>query len=213
MDRQWQQGQAARVNAAPPGDGATDAVDPQDEATLAVPFPELDELLRPFHPELDPGAGLGIPAHVTILHPFAAPSSLSPADVEWLRDLFAATPAFDCRFTRTRWFADHVLWLEPEPTADFRRLTARVAARFPEHPPYGGAYPGITPHLTLAKRDTDGDPASARESLDRLHRVERRIADLLPVTLPADRVALMQGGPDVTGWRSLLDFPFGREPA
>lgn len=209
MDRQWQQGQAARVNAAPVGDGAAGAEDPDHEATLAVPFPDLDERLRPFHADLDPESGRGIPAHVTILHPFVPPAGLDRADVDWLRDLFAATPAFDCRFTRTRWFTDQVLWLEPEPSADFRRLTATVAARFPDHPPYGGAYPGITPHLTLAKRVPDDDPAVARAALDRLHAVERRIAELLPITLPADRVALMQGGTDVTGWHSVLDFPFG----
>lgn len=191
------------------GDGAADAGDPDDEATLAVPFPDLDELLRPFHPELDPHTGIGIPAHVTIIHPFAGPGALDGADVDWLRDLFAATPAFECRFVRTRWFADEVLWLEPEPSDDFRRLTLTVAERFPEHPPYGGAYPAITPHLTLARCDPADDPAAVARALDRLHAVERRIADLLPIALPADRVALMRGGADVTGWRSVLDFPFG----
>ena len=31
----------------------------------------------------------------------------------------------------------------------FRRLTARLAAEFPDFPPYAGAFPDVVPHLTL----------------------------------------------------------------
>jgi 2'-5' RNA ligase len=198
------------VTAPTRGTGGAEQEDRGEESTLAVPFPGLDELLRPYRSALDPAAGVGIPPHVTIIHPFAAAAGLRPADLDWLRDLFAATPAFGCRFTRTRWFGDDVLWLEPEPGAAFRRLTAAVARRFPDHPPYGGAHPGTTPHLTLAKRSPDDGPAAAAAALDGLRAVEREIAGLLPVTLPADRVSLMRGGADPRGWRSVLDFPLGQ---
>lgn len=210
MDRPGPPGQAAPVTAPTTGNGGAAQEDPDGSATLAVPFPELDVLLRPYLPALDPAAGIGIPAHVTIIHPFARPEALTDGDLAWLRDLVAATPAFDCRFTRTRWFAQDVLWLEPEPGDVFRGLTEAVAARFPEHPPYGGAYPTITPHLTLARRQPDDDPA---ESLDRLRAAERELADLLPLVLPADRVSLMFGGEDPRGWHSVIDLPFGRPGA
>ncbi len=47
----------------------------------------------------------------------------------------------------------------PEPAAPFVQLTAAFAAHLPDHPPYGGAFHEVIPHLTLA--DSDEAPLDA----------------------------------------------------
>lgn len=66
------------------------------------------------------------------------------------------------------------MWLAPDPAERFVALTLATMAEFPECPPYGGPYPDITPHLTVAiangnelraelERDFDGRlPVKAR---------------------------------------------------
>ena len=38
-----------------------------------------------------------------------------------------------------------------KPVEPFRALTAQLCDRWPEAPPYGGAYPEVVPHLTVAQ--------------------------------------------------------------
>lgn len=195
------------------GDGDPERADVEQTA-LVVPFPALDDLLGPHRRRLDPSAALGIPPHVTIVYPFAPLDRLDPAALGWLGDLFAATPAFGCRFGRTRWFLDEVLWLDPDPSDEFCRLTLAVVDRFPQYPPYGGQFPGVTPHLTLGQRDRDqADPATVARDVQGLRQAELVVADLLPVELPADRVWLMRGTQDPDGWEVVRDFPLGPDPA
>ena len=61
-------------------------------------------------------------------------------------------PAADVTFVRCRRWP-RVAWLEPEPDQHVRDLTARVAARWPEHPPYAGTIADPVPHLTVAEGD------------------------------------------------------------
>jgi hypothetical protein len=61
---------------------------------------------------LDRAAGWGVPAHVTVLFPFAAPSAEVDAA---LSPLVASVPAFTVRFAEVRWFGDTVAWLAPSP--------------------------------------------------------------------------------------------------
>ena len=44
-----------------------------------------------------------------------------------------------------------VLYLKPEPDAALRAIIEGVVERFPEHPPYGGAFEELAPHLTVAQ--------------------------------------------------------------
>jgi hypothetical protein len=43
-----------------------------------------------------------------------------------------------------------VLYLAPEPDDPFRQLTLAIWDRFPETPPYGGKWPDIVPHVSVA---------------------------------------------------------------
>jgi len=56
------------------------------------------------------------------------------------------------------------VYLAPEPAQPFRRLTLALFDRFPEHPPYGGAFDDVVPHLSLPVPD-DGDEASLAAEL------------------------------------------------
>jgi hypothetical protein len=47
------------------------------------------------------------------------------------------------------------LWLAPAPAEPFVRMTEALVARFPAFPPYGGLYPNIVPHLTVAQSGFD----------------------------------------------------------
>jgi hypothetical protein len=46
-----------------------------------------------------------------------------------------------------------VLYLAPSPANGFVELTRAAHAKWPRHPPYGGAYGEIVPHVTLALGD------------------------------------------------------------
>jgi hypothetical protein len=53
-----------------------------------------------------------------------------------------------------------VVWLRPEPEAEIRALSRRLAEAFPEYPRYGGLYPDPQPHLGVA---ISQDPARLDE--------------------------------------------------
>ncbi len=121
------------------------------EFALAVPFEGLVEPI---------GVANDLPAHVTVLHP-------APGDVVALTEAFAPFAPFEVTFARLDRFPG-VLWLAPEPAAPFVALTEAVVARFPDHPPYGGRYASIIPHLTVAAASLD-DTAALVEPLLPLH--------------------------------------------
>jgi hypothetical protein len=108
---------------------------------LLIPVPEAEDLVGDLRSRYDRADETGIPAHVTVLAPFG--------DTEdGLDELFAAFDPFDFQLARVeRW--PGVLWLAPEPAGRFVALTRAVAARYPEHPPYGGEHDTLIPHLTV----------------------------------------------------------------
>lgn len=90
-----------------------------------------------------------MPAHITALYPFLPEERLTGAVVARLRELCASVPVLDVQFRRAARFPD-VLYLNPEPASGLRELTASIAERWPEAPPYGGAFDEVIPHLTVA---------------------------------------------------------------
>ena len=114
-------------------------------------------------PEAEPAVGelrlahtwsapLGVPAHITILFPFAAADDV---DEDALADLFARFRPFDVVLDRVERFEEGGVWLHPSPSAPFADLTAAVAQRFPEYPPYEGAWDEPIPHLTISESPLD----------------------------------------------------------
>lgn len=128
----------------------------------------------------DASAPLGVPAHVTVLYPFLSAERITETVVDELRRLVGREPAFTVTFDRCGRFPG-VLYLDPAPAAPFQRLTAAVNQRWPEAPPYGGAYADVVPHLTIA-HDVGEDTLTA---------VEREVAGWLPVLATVDEAWLL----------------------
>ncbi|HET9416637.1 MAG TPA: 2'-5' RNA ligase family protein, partial [Candidatus Limnocylindria bacterium] len=101
--------------------------------------------------------GSGVMAHSP---PASSPTRSSRARSA-LEQIVAGVPAFDVEFARVGRFPN-VVWLAPEPAAPFARLTEAIAARWPDHPPYGGAFEEVIHHLTVA----DGAPTEVLDDLE-----------------------------------------------
>ena len=119
------------------------------ESALIVAVPEAEPLVQALRERFDSSAALGVPAHITILYPFVPPHEITPEVLAELRDLFARCAAFEFALTELRRFPEY-LHLFPSPPEPFKALTYAVVERFPGYPPYGGAFPEVIPHLTVA---------------------------------------------------------------
>ena len=169
------------------------------ESALVVLAPEAESIVKAYRDEHDPAAALGVPAHVTVLYPFH-PLALAPAARARLAALFAEFAAFDYALASVGRFPK-VLYLAPDPVEPFRQLTQRVAAAFPEYPPYGGRHAHIIPHLTVANT----------EDTARLEIVAARFQATcrarLPLRLRAEAVTLLEYNQGV--WQMAATFPLG----
>jgi 2'-5' RNA ligase len=122
----------------------------------------------------------GMPPHVTLLYPFVDDAALTEADLDAVREVVSAQPAFGFTLARFGEFPG-VLYLAPDPDGPFRELTAALGRAFPEHPPYGGAFADVVPHLTLAE-----DPAAP------LAEIRADVGRALPIEARADTAAVMR---------------------
>ena len=141
----------------------------------------------------------GMPPHVTLLYPFVDDALLTPALVEGVAVAVAGVPAFEYAFAEVGRFDnlpnESYAWLAPTPAEGFRSLIERLAAAFPQHPPYGGAFDAIVPHLTIATSTDAGV----------LRRAEERAAARLPISGRAAAVELLRRGR--RGWRRQATMP------
>ena len=153
-----------------------DAIRQASAVIVRVPIPAAIERIRR---RWDRAARLGVPSHVTILFPFLAPDDLDGRVRRELAAIAARHEPFRVRFERVgRW--PGVTVLAPEPAAPFADLTADVAARFPDYPPYEGAFDEVIPHLTIAE--------NAEAPLDE---IAGAAADSLPFEHPVNGLAVL----------------------
>jgi 2'-5' RNA ligase len=168
-------------------------------SAVIVPVPAAERLVARHRERFDTAAGWGVPAHVTVLYPFLAPGDIHDATVARLREAVASTPRFHASWEATGWFGDDVLWLDPKPAEPFRALTDAVARAFPDHPPYGGRFDDVVPHLTVGHTG----------SLAELQDVERQVLADLPFAMEV-RAASLWCGTDAPGaWHPVADLPLG----
>lgn len=175
-------------------------------SVLLVPVQAAEGTIDHFRRRLDPTRRHGMPAHVTVLVPFAPPAALDGDVLGELRSLFAGVAPFEFHLRRTRWFERRVLFLEPEPSEPFRQLTLSVVDRFPQYPPYEGAFDDVVPHVTV------GEGGRYRRRRWRMHRAASRLATLDPIRTAATEVWLMELADPRTGWRTRASFPLGGSP-
>jgi 2'-5' RNA ligase len=118
----------------------------------------------------------GMPPHVTLLYP-------APRDAEAIAEVLRAFSAFEVVFARLDRFPG-TLWLAPEPAEPFQRVIEALVRRFPEQPPYDGAFTEIVPHLTVAQSRFDEAASIVQPSLPLRSRAERAV--LLEQTQPEE---------------------------
>ena len=150
----------------------------------------------------DRAARVGVPAHLTVAYPFKPAEHLDESDLDVLAAICRSTPAIDLSFSRTGWFGDEVLFLEPDDPAPLVSLVRRIEGAFPDHPMYGGAHDDLHPHLTVGH----GAAVAA------LQQVEREVRAHLPLGDRSTELQLWQGPPltsEAPGWRSVRSFPLG----
>ena len=124
--------------------------EPASAVVVRIPLPPgLGRLRRRW----DRAARAGVPAHVTILFPFLPAARLDPDARRELAAIAATHEPFDVRFDRVERFPN-VVYVAPEPAAPFSRLIEAVATRFPDFPPYDGAFDEVIPHLTITEAET-----------------------------------------------------------
>ncbi len=171
------------------------------ESALVVLVPEADPLVGPFRSFFDPSASLGVPAHVTLLYPFVEPAKIDAKTTDTLAGCFARFAPFDFALTELRRFAPETLYLAPEPAEPLRELTKAIWKLFPDHPPYGGKWPEIVPHLTL------GQFASEEELDAHAETLAAEYAASLPLKARAADVALLD---NTDGrWKTRQRFALG----
>ena len=168
---------------------------------MIVPVPAAEALVGHYRDRFDAAAGWGVPAHITVLYPFVEPSALDGRVITALDTIFGSATEFDCQFTNVRWFDSDVLWLQPEPAAPFRALTAAVTDAFPEYPPYRGIHDDVIPHLTVGERRL--------AELSALQDAERSVRRGLPIKHRVTQVLLVAGTSEANSWRTMSQFELG----
>jgi 2'-5' RNA ligase len=158
-----------------------EAEPPALESVVLVPALDAGQLVRDLRMVYDPSAAEGIPPHITLMFPFIPPADLTEPIIDALEGLISHARAFDFSLTQVRQFEQGVVYLEPEPTAPFARLTREISRQFGLLP-YGGAF-GEDPvtHLTVA----------ILESRSRRQQLVTQLGPELPIAIRAEEAWLM----------------------
>lgn len=170
------------------------------ESAVVVVMDAVDPVVAAWRSRYDRSAAVGVPAHVTVLYPFLPLEQVTGDVVTRLAEIVAAEPVFDVTFAAFGRFPGAVLWLDPEPADPFRRLTHAIWAAWPQAPPYGGAYDGVVPHLTVAEHDD--------ETL--LAEITADVTPRLPVRMTVARAQLLAVGDGA--WTTQATFPLAAPP-
>lgn len=167
------------------------------ETAVIVPVDAVELTVAEHRDQLDVAASWGVPAHVSVLYPFVHPDAIDDDVISRLAAALRCVP-FDCTFGRCDWFGQDVLWLAPEPDRPFRELTSAVWRAFPDHPPYGGVFEDVVPHLTVGER--------RRGSVSALRAAEASVSRQLPIRVHIDRAVLIAGTAEPDSWHPVQDF-------
>ncbi len=171
-------------------------MEPFEPASAVVVRVSLPRPLARLRSRWDPVAAVGVPPHITILFPFLPAERLDPSVRVDLAEIAAGIEPFEVRFEAVARFPT-VVYLVPEPATPFVRLTEMVARRFPEHPPYGGAFDEIVPHLTVC--ESSDAPADA---------IAERAERSLPFVRRVTALEILVEG-DGSPWRERWRIPVG----
>lgn len=165
------------------------------QSAVVVLVPAAEPLVSGWRERYDPSATEGMPAHVTLLYPFLDDSCLDDSVVAQLGGLCADQPTLTLTFRRLGRFPE-LLYLDPEPAEGLRGITAALAQRWPEAPPYGGSFDEVIPHLTVAQGPDEQILAG----------IEHDLAARLPLRTAVEEAWLYVF--DGAWWQPRLRLPF-----
>ena len=171
------------------------------ETAVVIAFPTLSPVVDGWRERTCADRpSIGIPPHVTLLHPFVPAEAVDDEVLAELEELFAATAKFAVTFRELRRWPE-MAYLAPEPSEPFSRLTEAIVERWPDYPPYEGIHDTVIPHLTVAYGD---------DSL--LAEVEADVVPQLPIEAHVTEAVLLEElEPDVR-WSERARFPLRSEP-
>jgi len=128
-----------------------------ETAVLILPPFEVQRFAAPIRRASMPDRWMQVPAHITLLYPFAPPAEIDGA-VPRLRHALADVEPFDVTLDRYGQFPNAVFLESADPRA-LLELHHRLTAAFPEYPIYGGEFGrAIRPHLTLVQSEDESRP-------------------------------------------------------
>jgi 2'-5' RNA ligase len=160
---------------------------PRRRTALIVAVPEAEPHVAELRLAHDSSAALGVPAHITILFPFAPAAEV---DEDELGTLLGAQAAFDFELVSVEHWGDEVTYLAPRPAAPFVALTDAVQTRWPDYPPYEGLHDEPIPHLTVGE-------------------VRLELAPPLPIACRAHEVLLLEEDEPGGRYSVRARFPLG----
>jgi 2'-5' RNA ligase len=153
------------------------------QSAILVPVPAADSVVGRWRHEYDPVAAMGVPAHITLLVPWLAPEEIGASDLAELDEELSDVKAFEFDLTHVDWFGRRVLWVAPEPSKPFLKLTNRIADRFGT-PPWEDEFDEVVPHLTVAH---------ASDGVE-LVPIAADVTGRLPLHCRAEEIWVMVGG-------------------
>lgn len=166
------------------------------ETGLIVEVPQAEALVGELRMRYDESARLGVPAHITVLFPFMAPAELTPQVLAELRSLLLSQAAFGFQLGSVGRFPA-TTYLEPQPREAFVALTEAIWRAFPAFPPFGGEFPSIIPHLTVA-HGSEPDAVTAGKA------IATALSEQGPVRSVCSSVVLMENSSG--GWTRMHEF-------
>ena len=173
------------------------------QSALIACVPEAEALVAPLRERFDASARLGVPAHVTVLFPFVAPEAIDASVLQRIESVLSAAQPFRFSLAKVARFPE-TTYLEPEPSAPFAALTEALVREFPQFLPYGGEFPTVVPHLTVAH-------GSAAEATIAQAQLEAALARHGTVNSTCSVLALMENSSGM--WKQMHVLPLGRYPA
>jgi 2'-5' RNA ligase len=149
--------------------------------------------------DIDPAGAARIGLHLTLLYPFVRRDAVTQELLEGLRGFFAERAPIQFGLARLEEFQSVVAYIAPEPDGELKELMRSLWAKYPDTPPYGGAFSEPVPHATFV--------SYARTSVN-LDQVRTRVAPLLPIACTISAASLLEEY-EPERWRELESIPFG----
>lgn len=156
------------------------------ESAIVLVIPEVEPIVAPVRRWYDPSAAHGVPAHITLLYPWREPP-LMGVDLQAIEAALRGTAPYSVTFRGVGRF-ERTLFLQPDDRGETRALMARLAERFPEHPPHGGQHTEAVPHLTVADVPGDLEPLLASYA--------PALLAALPIEVPVQAVSIIESRDD-----------------